>query len=497
MMRPKAIFIVGLGLALAGCGGGSPPPPASSSPDAPQEVPMPSPAAPTSEMRTIAAPRIVLHDIATDDTDKASESDGEPSIAVNPRDPNEIAVVAFSGNWGPDGGPAAPVWKSFDGGKTWEKLPLIPPPARITLGPPQNRPVVLMGPADQNVAYDSEGRLIVAEMGSDRDEPNLTMTVIYQQTGDGRAPLSPLIAFGNGLVDQPFVRRGAGTCLAKTYAAWLKKDEQVSMNSVAASATLSSAGAAVAGELPTRTTRIAVDRAGTAYLLYKARTPPEGEVESVSFRVRRSDNCGQSWNALGGPAGVRVHQATTVNSLFTNDFGHLLRSGESVHARAKSSDGWIAVHEATGDVYVAYVSVASNGISRIVMARSTDKGQNWSSADVTDGTVMAAYPEIAVNDDGVVGVMFIEVGGTDSKVSFKHRFAMSVDAGKSWNTATLQTLNPRSLHNDSGIIDELWGDFEGLTAQGTAFYGVFAGESIGRRAKELDPIFFKADVPKR
>ena len=37
----------------------------------------------------------------------------------------------------------------------------------------------------------------------------------------------------------------------------------------------------------------------------------------------------------------------------------------------------------------------------------------------------------------------------------------------------------------------LWGDYEGLTAMGNTFYGVFTGESIGRSMRQLDPIFFR------
>lgn len=37
----------------------------------------------------------------------------------------------------------------------------------------------------------------------------------------------------------------------------------------------------------------------------------------------------------------------------------------------------------------------------------------------------------------------------------------------------------------------LWGDYEGLTAIGQTFYGVFTGQSNGRATSQLDPIFFK------
>ena len=51
-------------------------------------------------------------------------------------------------------------------------------------------------------------------------------------------------------------------------------------------------------------------------------------------------------------------------------------------------------------------------------------------------------------------------------------------------------MNPAGLANASSGF--LWGDYEGITAQGNSFYGVFTGQSIGRATVQLDPIFFTA-----
>ena len=75
---------------------------------------------------------IFITDIATDATDPCDLPDGEPSIAVNPKNPNEIVVLTFSEGWGPstckkpEDLKKAPVWISNDGGRTWEKIFLIP-----------------------------------------------------------------------------------------------------------------------------------------------------------------------------------------------------------------------------------------------------------------------------------------------------------------------------------------------------------------------------------
>jgi hypothetical protein len=51
-------------------------------------------------------------------------------------------------------------------------------------------------------------------------------------------------------------------------------------------------------------------------------------------------------------------------------------------------------------------------------------------------------------------------------------------------------MDPGPLANAASGF--LWGDYEGITAQGNKFYGVFTGKSIGRTTQQLDPIFFTA-----
>src|SRR5438094_4939412 len=47
----------------------------------------------------------------------AIDGGNEPSIAVDPNNPNRIVALSFAGGWSPN----APLWFSTDGGLTWAK----------------------------------------------------------------------------------------------------------------------------------------------------------------------------------------------------------------------------------------------------------------------------------------------------------------------------------------------------------------------------------------
>ena len=69
----------------------------------------------------------VVNNTDPDLTNTDTFNDGETSITVNPVNPNEIVVTAFSGSWGAH----APLWHSTNGGNIWTKKFTIPAPPGI------------------------------------------------------------------------------------------------------------------------------------------------------------------------------------------------------------------------------------------------------------------------------------------------------------------------------------------------------------------------------
>ncbi|HEX4953089.1 MAG TPA: sialidase family protein [Thermoanaerobaculia bacterium] len=415
-----------------------------------------------------------LVDVATNATDPSNLADTEPSISVNPLNPQEIVIATFSEGWSAAQG--APLWRSTNGGASWSKVFILPQPAPAS-----------GGPGDQKLAYNGQGKLHVAELAGGVAVPRC---LIYRQIGAGGTNLTPGAFYGD---DQPHLDvdiSGPSPFFGRAYSPWLDFSAALQLSRVTRS---SNGGAAVAtvaagdnSAFSNRTTRIALAPGGRAYVIFKTREGAlAGGFENAHFRVKRSDDGGVTWNALG-VAGVSVHGAAAVATWFTNQWGN---PAKGKVARARSSDAWIAADPSDGDVYAAYVKREASGIAQIFVARSTNGGTTWTSTRVSSGALQSAFPEVAVAANGNIGVLYVDYNDSGAATIFCHRFAKSTNNGATWSIETLQCMNPTTIPNAPNGF--LWGDYEGLTAHGFDFYGVFTGQSIGRAVVQFDPIFFK------
>jgi len=134
-------------------------------------------------------------------------SDGEPSLAVNSSNTNQLAMGAFSSNWG--SGNAA-IWYSSNGGATWTKAFTVPRPTNVSLGSGPGCP------CDQTLDYDRTSNLF----GTFLIEPSDSSGDVY--TGDTSDPTSAAawqwdtvggvaqqtdtLAAGANNADQPWLR---------------------------------------------------------------------------------------------------------------------------------------------------------------------------------------------------------------------------------------------------------------------------------------------------
>jgi sRNA-binding regulator protein Hfq len=429
-------------------------------------------------------------------------NDGETSIAVNPANPNEIVISAFSGSWGAN----APIWHSTDSGQTWTK--------RFTIPAPPGVGGVAGCPCDQVFDYGRNNVLYGAFLtggpeniytGSTTNPASAAAWSWWLVGGVAQSSNSVATSIGNA--DQPWLLRNNGIGSGgneDVYAAYddfgtnpVNTRVSVSVNKVppqfpvgSDKLTGSAAGAINPGH------RMAQDpRTGWIYSLHQncitncatlAANP-----KTIQYFLNRSVDEGMTWALNGSANGIVVATADstqpqpkfgTVNALL----------GGVLHA---------AVDPTTSDLYYVYGNRDASGNNRLAIRRVFDNGSGGvtigAETFVVSGTVQAALPSVAVNGQGMVGVFYYTFNGiVGGFPQFSTWLAVSTDQGASFNTQLLATfLSPATDNADPR--QRVFGDYVQTKAVGDCFYGSFTGNgaAFGRSTANNDPVFFQACAP--
>jgi hypothetical protein len=454
-------------------------------------------------------------------------NDGETSIAINPLNPSEITISAFSGAWGAN----APLWHSTDNGETWTKLFTVPFPPGVagTLG----------CPCDQTLDYGMNNVLFGAFLTVSPDNiysgstANLNSSAAWSWwTIAGIAQATNLAATSKANADQPWLVFNRGT--AKGHAEHFGRFENVRYDgdgqydergrhdedvyvaygdfgtnpvTVRVSASInheppqftsdqvvgSTAGAVNPGH------RLAPDpRNGWIYSLHQnciancatlAANP-----KTIQFILNRSTDQGATWTLNGSSTGIVV--ATADSTQPQPKFG-------TVNALLGGVDH-AAVDPDTGDVFVVYGNRDAGGNNRLAIRRLFHDGAGGLTIGpehfVVSGTVTAALPSIAVTREGsIVGVFYYTFNGMVSGFpQFTTWLAVSADRGATFHRHQLATfLSPAK--DNGNPRQRVFGDYVQMKAVGSCFDGSFTGNgaAFGRTIANNDPIFFQACVRER
>jgi hypothetical protein len=398
-----------------------------------------------------------------------SHQDSEPTIAVNPANPLQIAASAFTPD--PGGGELAPIFTSVDGGNTWTLKSIVPSSAAdgsatsditVSFGTSSNRLYagIIRVPFPPN-----RPRLNI--LRTDDFQSSATMKVLVDRTGSG--------------VDQPYVQAmtvasGANQGKDRVYVG------DNDFNATPSSATIDQsldAGKSTPSfttvRVESRTTagqdgppiRPAIHLDGTVYAVFHSwRTFENSGEGTADVVVVRDDSGGSGPNPFqslvdpgDGKAGMRVVKNVKFNF---DGFLGLQRTGGDVSIAIDPTN--------SGIVYVAYNDdVGLNYMLHVL--RSTDRGQTWS-ADVRTVT-NALNPALAINNDGKVGLLYQQLTGSGASRRWVTKFESSVN-GTTWNAITLATVPANTPAKE---FDPYLGDYDHLMSVGKDFYGVFCANN--------------------
>jgi hypothetical protein len=401
---------------------------------------------------------------------RETQQDSEPSIAVNPANPQQIVATAFTPD--PAGGPRAPVYVSGDGGSTWALRTIVPGGAATS---------------DISIAFASQGGALYAGI---LNFTTLDLNILRTADPFGTAPMTTLVDRPDE--DQPWVTAATDGGHDHVFVSHNNFNSQPKTATIELSANART-GAAPAGFKPhvvehrataqqdAPSVRTAVHGSGVVYGAYlrwvkvikQTATALDLEVDVIVVRADSWGTAHQPFTALKDPGdhvvGLRVAKNRVMH--FTGSVGPL--GQERI-----GSDLAIAVDPAdAANVFLAWCDRTGgvNGTDWTLHVRhSTDHGQTWS-PDVFKVS-NAKNPSLAINDQGQVALLFQRLVGTGAAARWSTRLSVTADA---WATPVrAHILHTALASQPPRQFFPYLGDYVRLVAVGHAFFGVFSGSNL-------------------
>lgn len=430
--------------------------------------------------------------------------DSEPAIAINAGNTDEIVITAFSGfNWtNPGTNPPgdAPLWLTTDGGNSWAKNETIPSPDGVN---------GKFCPCDQTIDYGRNNELFGSFLtvnptniysGSTTDPGSVSSWQWPIQKH--QATLTDFNAPNNA--DQPWLLVNPDPFASTQDNAYVAYDDfsgccSPTMRVSTARGTappffVSDVLTGISSPFINPGHRLGVDRStGYVYELYQVRIAPgaDGISQNINFVLNRSRDGGTTWGLNGSASGIVVANADSTQP--RPKFG-------TVNALLGGVDH-VAVDHVTGDVYVVHGNrdalTGNNRLSIVRLVNDGEGGLTIASRAFVTGQVQAALPSVAVNDRGIVAVLYDTFNGFSNTgfPMFSAHLAISRDQGSSFSDQVLETFLSPVTDNGNGR-QRVLGDYQQLKGVGNVFYGVFTGNGVpfGRPFANMDAIFFKTSV---
>jgi hypothetical protein len=402
----------------------------------------------------------------------------ESFIAVNPRNPNQIAVSAHYAHVGYCMSPVrSAIFVSVDGGTTWA--------ARCKLDSSD-----ISWPKDITLAFSGDGQKLYAgyllsdtaglwsaSFGTSDDPTSDAMSVAETKTGIDQphlhAPTTAgnrtlLIAANDGALYTP---SGSPPCYsgAVYHTSDIELPAQLGVHCVATRTSPTS----------TPAVRAASHTDGTMYAVFY-RTVPTGNYVNDVVVVRTDPSSGTFFADLldlpaknfgipcrrrDGLPGYRVARCRPVPYGPSEDaaFGQEWRRNSSLA---------IAVDPRTsGTVYIAWADSMNSKHQTLRVRKSTNRGKTWTADLFT--VPDATNPALAVDAQGTVGFLYQQLTGNNNR-RWKTRVVLSRDNFATRRNIILADAPALEPPCSMGWCDPYIGDYLHLTAVGTTFYGAFS-----------------------
>lgn len=396
----------------------------------------------------------------------------EPYVAVNPRNPSNIA-----GAWIQDFGKTILTAYSKDGGATWRRVP-IPGISDCTGGPRK-------GNYDPWLSFATNGVLYTSGMSGSPpatdplDTAPQDAVLVSRSRNGGASWLAPVqVEPANTYNDKPAVLADPARP-GRIYVIFDKKEGPFGVLELAQRISVSLDGGATFGAsrpfftpLPgTIADGNQLLRGTGGALLYVTEQQklqdslPGAPPADQPATLMRSTDDGLTW---AGP--IKLGAVPGTNMVTDPDTGHGVVVGDyPVMA--------VGPH---GRVYVAWTVRQGTSRSEVILVRSRDDGRTWSAPrPFTSPAGQAFLPAIAVMADGTLGVAWYDTRKDkrgDGQLTTDRWFAYSHDDGRTWRQ--LHFAGPFDMNTAwddfrATMPQHALGDYANLAATPDGFVSVF------------------------
>ncbi|MBV6472165.1 MAG: hypothetical protein JPMHGGIA_00418 [Saprospiraceae bacterium] len=399
-----------------------------------------------------------------------TNQDSEPNLAINPANPNQMVGSAFTPNL--VGSTNAPIYVSVNGGQTWLLNSIVPSQSATTgTGDITNR----FG-TTSNWLYTGILRRPTAAGAS------TTMDILRTNNFLGATAMQQLSTRNSP--DQPYVQAatvqsGAGIGADRLYIGNNDLGVSGSQTATIDQSLDATVGTPVIGAnvIERRTPlnqdgppiRVAIHSDGTIYGVYIQRTASSGTIRTANVVVVRDNNWGSGsspYSALTDPGDSFAGRNVVTGIQFP--FGPLLgqeRLGDRVNIAVDPIN--------SSNVYVVWADNNPGGgnSSNLHIRRSTDRGANWSAADLRQVT-NAINPDLAINNLGELAFSYQRLVSGNWKTIVER-------TTNDFATTATTTLNTFPDGTPASTFLPYLGDYACLTAMpsGKDFCGVFSASN--------------------
>jgi hypothetical protein len=403
-----------------------------------------------------------------------TNTDSEPNVAVNPANPMDVVVTAFTPCPAMISSTDAPLYFSTDGGNTWQLNCILP----------GNDPTY--GTNDVTPRFAGAGGVLYAGILT----YNTYLGLDILRTADFTSPVEMTTLVSRNPEDQPYTEAvayygdhvyiGNNNLSYSTFFGG-SGGKSASIDWSTDAATAPPPAGFTTNVLETRDTcgqdpppiRPAVQINGTVYAVYyhnQTGSPCFGASNLVDVVVARDDNFGSGgFSAIidggDGKAGVRVVQGVSV--VWAGAMGNERLQGSQLSIAVDPND--------SNTVYVAWADGTSASYT-LHVRHSTTGGATWDGSDLKSVSP-ADNPALAINKDGIVGFLYQKYVSSGTCHTGGGSAACWETHFETYNGSTWTDL-PQPLANTPDNVGTFpLGDYEHVMAVGRDFYGAFSASN--------------------